>query len=168
MRLSLLLFALMLTAGACATPPNTDSAMEDDSAMEEDMSPMSDDASPASTVALGTPFAIEQGTWVDLAEEDVEIRFDTITEDSRCPANATCVRAGEAYAHFTLFEDGNEVPFSLEMPGLMMEMPDSEQVTFQQVDRFSIALYLLQPYPELAAEARMPATATLEVRRTTR
>ena len=162
MRLSLLLLALTLTAGACATPPNTDSAMEGD------MDHMSDDASAAKNVALDSPFAIEQGTWVDVAEEDVEIRFDSVTSDSRCPANATCVRAGEAYAHFVLFEDSNAMPFTLEMPGLVMEMPDSEHVTFQQVGRFSIALYLLQPYPELASEARMPTTATLEVRRTMR
>ena len=148
MRLSLLLFALVLTAGACATSSTT----TDDAMDMEDASDMSENASPASTVALGTPFSIEKDTWVEVADEDVEIRFNSVSDDSRCPANATCVRAGEAYAHFTLFEDGNEEPFTLEMPGMVMEMPDKERVQFQQVGRFSIALYLLQPYPELAAE----------------
>jgi hypothetical protein len=161
MRLSLLLLAL--TAGACSTSePMLDDASDMSTEAVADEQPMQ-------RISLSEPFAIELGAKALLPADDVEIRFDSVTSDSRCPANATCVRAGEAYAHFTLLEaDGSATPFKLEMPGLVMEMPDSERVTFQQVDRFSVALYLLQPYPEFAAEAGMPTTATLEVRRTMR
>ena len=163
MRLSLLLFALVLTAGACSSsePMRSDSS---DMITEE----VTDDQ-PMQRITLSEPFAIELGAKALFPADDVELRFDSVTSDSRCPANATCVRAGEAFAHFTLLEaDGTEEPFTLEMPGLVMEMPDSEQVKFQRVDRFVVALYLLQPYPELAAEEGMPTTATLELRRITR
>ncbi|MEP0546485.1 MAG: hypothetical protein ABJF88_06105 [Rhodothermales bacterium] len=163
MRLSLLLLALTLTAGACST---SESMRDDAPTMSTEE--ITDDQ-PTQRITLSEPFAVELGAKARFPADDVEVRFDSITSDSRCPANATCVRAGEAYAHFTLLEaDGSTTPFKLEMPGLVMEMPDSERVTFQQVDRFSVALYLLQPYPELAEEADMPTTATLEVRRTMR
>lgn len=165
MRFACLLFALVLTAGACSTPPHDEPMMNDSS---DDM-PRSSGEAPMKQISLGEPFTLQAGEKALFAEDDVEIRFNNVTNDSRCPANATCVRAGEAVAHFTLLEaDGTATPFSLEMPGLVMEMPDPDRVKFQQVDRFSVALYLLQPYPELAEEEGMPTTATLEMRRTMR
>lgn len=161
MRLFCLLLALFLTAGACSTsePMVSDSSSTEPSTGEQ----------PMQQIALSEPFAIEHGEKARFPEDEVEIRFDRITNDSRCPADVDCVRAGEATAHFTLIEaDGTEKPFTLEIGGFVMEMQDMEAYTFEQVDRFSIALLLLQPYPGLTNEEGMPVTATVEMRRTMR
>lgn len=153
MRPLLLLAALALTAGACSTPPNEATA-------EEVPAPRQ--------VHLDEPFTIPHGEWVEVGDEDVEIRFDSVTGDSRCPSDVDCARAGEAYAHFTLFEDGEPTPFTLEMEGMVREIQDMERYQFQQVDRFSIALLLLTPYPNTSVPSEEPLTATLDVRRTMR
>lgn len=163
MRLSCLLLTLFLTAGACSTSE----PMMSDSSGSSTEQPAGDE--PMQRIALREPFAIERGEKALFPDDEVEIRFDGIANDSRCPANVDCIRAGEATARFTLIEaDGTEQPFTLEMPGLMMEMQDMEAYQFQQVDRFSVALLLLQPYPGLADEEEMPVTATVELRRTMR
>lgn len=158
MRAFCLLLALVLTAGACATPPN-------DAAVMADTSDTRSGEQAIQQVATDEPFTLQRGEKALLADEDAEVRFDSVTSDSRCPANATCIRAGEAFAHFTLIEDGNATPFTLEIEGLVMEVQDMERYQFQKVGRFTAALLLLQPYPELADEAGMPTTATLEMRR---
>lgn len=157
MRSALLLFALVLTAGACASPPNHDAVMAD--------APTSRSGSTVVTVPLDEPFTVQLGETVALADEDATVRFDSVVRESRCPANVTCVRAGEAVAHFTLVEDGDATPFELEIEGFVMEVQDVERYQFQTADRFVAALLLLQPYPGLAEEEGMPTTATLEMRR---
>ena len=159
MRVFLLLFAFVLSAGACSTPPSD--------TMTADSSDTRSGEQAVKRVATDEPFALQRGERARLTDdtEDVEVRFDSVTSDSRCPANATCVRAGEAYAHFTLFENGNATPFTLEIQGFVMDMEDKDRYQFERVDRFVAALLLLQPYPELAEEADMPLTATVEMRR---
>jgi hypothetical protein len=121
--------------------------------------------SSADTAPLDEPFMLQVGETVTLADEDATVRFDSVMRESRCPASATCVRAGEAIAHFTLVEDGDATPFELEIEGFVTEVQDMERYQFQKVGRFAAALLLLQPYPELAEEEGMPTTATLEMRR---
>ncbi len=162
MRFALLLLAFAVTAAACSGPPR-DEPVTDEPAPDE---PMTDEMA---TVALGEPLTVELGTEVRVGDEGTVIRFDAVGADSRCPADVTCVRAGEATAQFTLVEAGGlERPFTLPFPGLVIEMPTYEQVQLQQVDRFIIAPYLLQPYPGVAEQEGMPTTATLEVRFVTR
>jgi hypothetical protein len=157
MRPPLLLLALVLTAGACATPPNNAAVMADDTTSRS--------GSPAGAVELDAPFTVQVGETVALADENATVRFDSVVRESRCPANVTCVRAGEALARFTLVDGEETVPFELEIEGFVMEVQDMERYQLQRVGRFVAALLLLQPYPEHAEEAGMPTTATLEMRR---
>lgn len=148
-----LLAALTLTAGACSSPNGV--AVEAVSVTKH--------------VPLHEPFRLQQGETALLADDGATIRFDSVAADSRCPADVDCVRPGEAVAHFTLTDEGlDPVPFTLKIAGLVTEVQDMEHYQLQQVDRFTMALLLLQPYPGLTAEAAMPPTAMLEVRQTMR
>lgn len=163
------LFLLTLFAlGACATTPNGDAPMDDPSMDDPDMTEVPRGEMKA--VQRGEPFTIQLGETVHFPDEEanVELRFNRVQRDSRCPANATCVRAGEALADFTLVEGDTTITFTLEVPGLRMEMMEPEEAEFQRVGRFAGALLRLQPYPELAEEEAMPVTATVEMRRVTR
>lgn len=154
MRPFFLLVALVLTAAACATPPN-DVTVEEVTAVKQ--------------VELNAPFVLQEGESATLGADGTVVRFDGVTDDGRCPENATCVWEGEATAHFTLFDGDREpMPFTLTMPGMVTAIQDMERYQFEQVDAYSAALLLLQPYPERAEEADMPPTATLEMRHTMR
>jgi len=166
-----LLLLALFAVSACATTPNGDAPMNDP-AMNDEPRSFGVDAKQA---AMYEPFTIELGETALIPADDVVpdeeavIRFDGVVTDSRCPANVDCVRAGEATARFTLIkDDGTEMPFTLEIRGMLMEMQDVDTYTFDYVDGYSVVLLLLQPYPGLDAEEGMPTTATLEVRRTRR
>ena len=162
MRLVLLL--ALFSLAACTTT-NSDMPMDDDAPISGDM-PRGD----MKGVERGEPFTIELGETVHFPSEEanVELRFNRISQDSRCPANATCVRAGEALADFTLVEGDTTISFTLEVPGMRMDMMEPDEAEFLRVGRFAGALLQLQPYPDFADDEGMPVTATVEMRRVTR
>ncbi|HEX9424081.1 MAG TPA: hypothetical protein VF899_12625 [Pyrinomonadaceae bacterium] len=47
-------------------------------------------------VRLNRPFSLRAGQEVTLRGERLRIKFEAVEEDSRCPANVTCVWAGNA------------------------------------------------------------------------
>lgn len=153
MRSTLLLLAIALTAGACSN--TTEVAVQDTAS--------------AKHVRLDEPFRLQRGETALVAEDGTTVRFDSVAADSRCPSDVDCVRAGEAFAHFTLTEDG-VAPRSLrlEIEGFVTEVQDIERYQFQTAGRYAFALLLLQPYPGLAEEEGMPVTATVEMRHITR
>ena len=150
MRSALLLLALALTAGACANSA-TEVAVQDTTS--------------AKHVQLDERFTLQRGETALVPDDETTVRFDSVSNDSRCPADVDCIRAGEATAHFTLVEAGvPPVPFTLEIEGFVTEVQDIERYQFRTAGRYVFALLLLQPYPGLAREAEMPPTATLEMR----
>lgn len=81
--------------------------------------------SSASTRAasLGEPFEVGFGETVAIRGAGLEVRF-TGVDDSRCPQDVQCVRAGEASAAFALAADGAEENAVLRLPPLD-EAPDA-------------------------------------------
>jgi hypothetical protein len=51
---------------------------------------------------LDEPIQLAPGEWAHFKAEDLEIKFDGVAEDSRCPNDVVCVWAGEVVARFTL------------------------------------------------------------------
>lgn len=58
------------------------------------------------TVPPGTDFDVPVGSVARLLDSDLLVRFDTVTEDSRCPQDVTCVWEGNATALVTLDSAG--------------------------------------------------------------
>jgi hypothetical protein len=48
------------------------------------------------SVTVDQPFALKMGQSVRLAGEGLELGFETVVSDSRCPRGVQCIRAGEA------------------------------------------------------------------------
>jgi hypothetical protein len=57
---------------------------------------------PNLTPKLNTPFTLEIGQSAVLTEPAVTITFTAVPQDSRCPADAVCVWAGDAVVALTL------------------------------------------------------------------
>jgi hypothetical protein len=66
-----------------------------------------------------------------------QVRFDRVSGDSRCPADAMCVLGGDAIVQITVLESSRAAEYELHT-GTMRPV---------QHDRLTIALEQLQPYP---------------------
>ena len=51
---------------------------------------------PSEDVPLGRAFTLRPGESVTIESTDLIVSFEKVTEDSRCPADVTCVWAGDA------------------------------------------------------------------------
>jgi hypothetical protein len=106
------LLALALLAAACSHAPTAPSA------------------------PIGTPFKIGVGQTVRL-QSGLELGFDEVLEDSRCPADAVCVWAGTAKLKAWLSVNGSR--------------RDIELKTFPRealaIDGFTIDVQALEPFP---------------------
>jgi hypothetical protein len=66
---------LVLGFAACGTPPETPSAPH---------------------VALGEEFTLKTGQTASVAEGALIVRFESVSNDSRCPRGVTCIWEGDA------------------------------------------------------------------------
>jgi hypothetical protein len=107
---------VVLTAGSCAHNP---------------VSP---------SVPTGREFEIKVGDSVSVQGADFDLRFSHVAQDSRCPADAVCVWAGDAEAVFAITRRGSPAsPVSLHT-----EPSRGQQAT---VGDWTLTLSTLQPYP---------------------
>ena len=105
--------ALLLLASACSHAPTTPSA------------------------PIGTPFRIGVGQTVRLESAGVELGFEQVLEDSRCPADAICIWAGRARLKAWLSVNGARRELELRT--------DTPQPL--RVDGFELDVQALQPFP---------------------
>ncbi|MDA0364936.1 MAG: hypothetical protein O3B31_11100 [Chloroflexi bacterium] len=64
-------------------------------------------SAPGSTSAtIGKPFTLRPGTSAALTDDGTVIRFDAVENDSRCPRDVQCIRAGDATVVLTVTMPG--------------------------------------------------------------
>jgi hypothetical protein len=61
------------------------------------------------TVPVNTDFDVPVGGMARIQDSPLLVRFDTVTEDSRCPADVECVWEGNATARVTVDSAGQGV-----------------------------------------------------------
>ena len=71
-----------------------------------------DDTTTGPSVAIGSEFQLRPSESVSVENTEVELRFEVVTSDSRCPADAICVWQGDATAVFSVRLSGGS-PSSL-------------------------------------------------------
>jgi hypothetical protein len=91
------------------------------------------------TIGVGEIFTIGVGQSARINGEDMEITFDEVIGDSRCPKNVTCVWAGVASSRVTIIHKGVNYSLALNQPGL------TEQAKEIFID-YTLN-YSLNPYP---------------------
>jgi len=91
------------------------------------------------SVPTGRDFELKVGESVSLSGTDLRVRFDQVESDSRCPADAICVWAGEAVVALTVIHSGGADRLALHTePGTPREASVGDWV---------LVLTGLQPYP---------------------
>lgn len=56
--------------------------------------------------AFGASFTLHPGEAVEVGTERVRVRFDAVPQDSRCPRDVQCIRAGDATVRLTVTTAG--------------------------------------------------------------
>ena len=91
---------------------------------------------------LGQEFALSIGQVVFIQDEELSVRFTSVTEDSRCPRGATCVWEGRVSCLVQLTDETSSSPMLLTAPGL------TEQYSEEQFKEYHL-LFQVTPYPEI-------------------
>ena len=108
------------------------------------------------TVPLNREFELAPGQTAVVEDVSLSVRFNGVTGDSRCPADAVCILGGDAIVHVTATSRQASRDYEL-------HTGDMRPV---QHDGLTIALVQLQPYP-FSARTIAPGDyrATLKVSR---
>jgi hypothetical protein len=97
-----------------------------------------DEAGPTGpTVPLDREFVLGPGELAAIRDTSLVVRFDHVTGDSRCPADALCVLGGDATVWITVIDGGNARQYDLHTGSMAPA----------RHDRVTIALVSLAPYP---------------------
>jgi hypothetical protein len=99
------------------------------------------DHSTTPSVAMGSEFLLKPAEAVQLSGTGATLRFEAVAADSRCPADALCITAGDATAVFTLTRAGASTNLSLHTAA------DARRST---VEDLTLTLLRLDPYPYAA------------------
>jgi hypothetical protein len=105
---------------------------------------------------LDAEFTLAPGESMRITDTPLVARFNGVTGDSRCPADAVCIQGGSASVGITVRSDGSTRDYEL-------RTGDMQPV---QHDGFTISLVDLQPYPfSSRTTAPQDYRATLKVTR---
>lgn len=89
----------------------------------------------------GDSFTLKPGERVTLPDAETRVRFQGVSEDSRCPLRAQCVWAGDGAAVFEIAPlDGDAMEHTLHT---------NEGPTGVVLGRYELELLELDPYPEV-------------------
>jgi hypothetical protein len=91
------------------------------------------------TVKIDTTMTLQPGQRLSVDGSNLSLQFTGVSNDSRCPADALCISAGEAVAVFeaTLAARG----------GVRLELSTLEARRAVDVGDFRVELRGLEPYP---------------------
>ena len=89
------------------------------------------------TTSLNTEFTLAPADMMTIDGTSLTVRFDDVSADSRCPANARCIHAGSADVRITAQSDGSNRNY-------VLHTGDVEPV---QHEGLTISLVQLMPYP---------------------
>src|SRR5688572_8447701 len=98
-----------------------------------------DESPTGPTVSIDTRFTLAPGETASVQGRGVRLRFEGVTGDSRCPADALCIQGGDAVVK--LVASGDDGSLSLE---LHTGDASRASVTYGNV---KVSLVELAPYP---------------------
>lgn len=92
---------------------------------------------------LGDTIQLTYGQTFTLLPDNMQVRFDSVTQDSRCPLDVECVWAGMAEVKLWFEQD------QVEQTGLLNTMDDPGSIT---VFGKTVHLIDVTPYPQTPGE----------------
>jgi hypothetical protein len=105
------------------------------------------DGAAVRVVRLGLPFAISPSEAVDVEGAGTRIRFVRVVQDSRCPTDVTCIRAGDVTLELLVEIDGKQqtVELALGDRGEPTVTLDALTITLLEVEPKPISTRTIDP-----------------------
>lgn len=98
-------------------------------------------------VTANTNFDLGVGKTAIVKGENISIRFDSVTEDSRCPTGVTCIWAGQAKCNMSVIVKGVTTPVVLTQSG------GSEGNMQGFAGKYQVS-FILNPYPKAGSQIK--------------
>ncbi len=96
-----------------------------------------DESPTGPTTSLNTEFTLAPAEAMNIDRASLQVRFNEVAGDSRCPADAFCIQGGSADVKITVESDNSTRDYDL-------RTGDMQPVRH---DEFTIALVKVEPYP---------------------
>ena len=109
-------------------------------------------------ITLDQPFELFIGETGRLGNE-LQLTFETLNGDSRCPLDVQCIWEGEVDAAFKLITTSE----SITVPYKGFVGLSDDTILLHVVERYGIQLQRLDPYPRVDAQLDVDKSATLIV-----
>ena len=95
---------------------------------------------------LDEPVSLRKGQWVSFTPgRPLEMAFLRVVQDSRCPKNVQCIRAGDAVVQFAAKSaEGGMSTFLAQLP----EGAPTDSIPWATWSDYRLRLLSLEPYPE--------------------
>jgi len=90
---------------------------------------------------LGEEFSLSIGQTAIIRGQALQITFEDVIEDSRCPSDVTCIWAGRVSCIIKIVEDSSPYRMALTEPGL------TAQYASETYREYQLAFHVI-PYPE--------------------
>ena len=90
---------------------------------------------------LGEEFSLSIGQTASINGQALQITFEDVIEDSRCPSDVTCIWAGRVSCIIKIVQDSSPYRMVLTEPGL------TDQYTSVTYKEYQLAFHVI-PYPE--------------------
>ena len=102
------------------------------------------------TASLGQEFSLQIGQIARIEHEELEIRFEKVLEDSRCPRDVTCIWAGRVTCMIVLAQPGLSNHITLTEAGL------TDKYSKTTYEGYQLEFHVT-PYPEAGREIPVDA-----------
>lgn len=109
--------------------------------------------------SLNQPFKLVFGGTALNEAHAIELHFNEIIEDSRCPSKVTCVWAGQVSVGLDLLYKGTEQRISLTLG----QYPAQATFVFGETDQYRVELQAVAPYPVAASNSISPQDYVLQI-----
>lgn len=94
---------------------------------------------PTAPSPLDARLSVAYGQTASLGDPRITVRFDSVVEDSRCPADAMCVWEGRAVVRLVVSEEGKDTRVDLGSSPASARLATAGSVSVEWVQ--------LEPYP---------------------
>ncbi|MBE3072302.1 MAG: hypothetical protein IMZ67_04945, partial [Acidobacteria bacterium] len=107
------------------------------------------------TISVDTRITVPIGQTVTIAATSASVRFESVLEDSRCPADANCVWQGQAAVRLTVVASARQVSIELRSDPAAARTASVNGLRFEWVQ--------LDPYP-FSSRPTQPGDYRLTIR----
>lgn len=105
---------------------------------------------PSDDASLNTPFTLNYKQTRSIRDENLALSFDALVQDSRCPSDVQCIRAGDVTVTVKA-QQGNDTPTSIDLT-----LGAGEAKAMGKVGPYTVTFQNVQPATRTSTQSTPP------------